>query len=212
MVWAAAREARAEVRLGLAVPLTGHHAWNGSIVRNGFARAVADLNDAGGVLGQRVEEVVAGGYCDAERARAAARGLVAIRVAVVFGHQGSAAAHRCRCAIAGDPGAAPRGNRRRTGRVGRVPRRAGRAGAHRRGRLCHQRAAAVSICACRPMAGWRCGNSRRTASRSTCVSRDRPSSTRRSWCWMQHWTGWGSPMSRCVWPSPTSGRAAWCRC
>jgi branched-chain amino acid transport system substrate-binding protein len=84
--------ALAEVRIGLGLPLTGHYAWNGASNQNGLDQAVADLNAAGGVLGQPVEVVLADDYCDGEQALAAARKLVAERVSVVFGHQCSAAA------------------------------------------------------------------------------------------------------------------------
>jgi branched-chain amino acid transport system substrate-binding protein len=54
--------------------------------------AVADLNAAGGVLGQQVEVVTADDYCDGEQAVAAANKLVAVGVVFVAGHACSGAA------------------------------------------------------------------------------------------------------------------------
>jgi branched-chain amino acid transport system substrate-binding protein len=53
---------------------------------------VADLNAAGGVLGQQVEVVTADDYCDREQAVAAANKLVAVGVVFVTGHPCSGAA------------------------------------------------------------------------------------------------------------------------
>ena len=50
--WTAA--ARAEVLIGVAGPLTGKDAWFGEQLQRGAQLAVADLNAAGGVLGQQV--------------------------------------------------------------------------------------------------------------------------------------------------------------
>ena len=57
-----------------------------------MALAVADLNAAGGVLGQQVEVVTADDYCDGEQAVAAANKLVAVGVVFVAGHPCSGAA------------------------------------------------------------------------------------------------------------------------
>ena len=44
--------ARAELRIGLATPLTGPFAWAGEQTRAGAEAAVKDLNNHGGVLGE----------------------------------------------------------------------------------------------------------------------------------------------------------------
>ena len=54
--------------------------------------AVAELNEAGGLLGQSVEVVAVDDYCDAEQAVAAAHKLIAAGVAFVAGHLCSGAA------------------------------------------------------------------------------------------------------------------------
>ena len=83
--------ARAEVRIGLAAPLTGPLAWAGGISEQGAEFAVADLNARGGVLGEQIEMITADDYCDGEQAVAAANKLVVDGVVAVFGHECSAA-------------------------------------------------------------------------------------------------------------------------
>jgi branched-chain amino acid transport system substrate-binding protein len=83
---------RAEIKIGMAGPLTGPNAWLGEQTQRGVDLAVADLNSAGGVLGQQVEVVTADDYCDGEQAVAAANKLVAAGVVLVAGHQCSGAA------------------------------------------------------------------------------------------------------------------------
>jgi branched-chain amino acid transport system substrate-binding protein len=84
--------AHAEVRIGLAAPLTGPVAWAGGGTEEGAEIAVADLNQKGGVLGERIELIKADDYCDGEQAVAAANKLLAVSVVMVFGHQCSGAA------------------------------------------------------------------------------------------------------------------------
>ena len=84
--------AHAEVRIGAAGPLTGTMAWFGEQNERGVAMAVAEINDAGGLLGEPVEVVLADDYCDAEQGVAAARKLIADGVVFVAGHLCSGAA------------------------------------------------------------------------------------------------------------------------
>jgi branched-chain amino acid transport system substrate-binding protein len=84
--------AHADVRIGLAAPLTGNQAWAGGETREGAEIAVADLNGYGGVLGERIELITVDDYCDGEQAIAAANKLIASGVVMVFGHQCSGAA------------------------------------------------------------------------------------------------------------------------
>jgi branched-chain amino acid transport system substrate-binding protein len=83
---AGAHHPAAEVLVGFAGPLTGETALGSEGMQNGVELAVAELNAVGGVLGQKVTLDLADDYCDAEQALAAARKLVADRVAVVIGH------------------------------------------------------------------------------------------------------------------------------
>ena len=83
---------RAEVLIGMAGPITGKNAWFGEQMERGAAQAVADLNAAGGVLGQQVELVTVDDFCDPEQAVAAAKKLVSDGVIFVAGHYCSHAA------------------------------------------------------------------------------------------------------------------------
>ena len=78
--------ARADVLIGMAGPMTGTEAWFGEQMERGAALAVADLNAAGGVLGQQVQLITADDFCDPEQAVAAAGKLVSDRVVFVAGH------------------------------------------------------------------------------------------------------------------------------
>jgi branched-chain amino acid transport system substrate-binding protein len=84
--------ARAEIRIGLATPLSGPFAWAGEQTRAGVEAAVQGLNDRGGVLGGALVAVVVNDFCDPEQAVAAAKKLVADGVPFVVGHQCSGAA------------------------------------------------------------------------------------------------------------------------
>src|SRR5262245_5750303 len=83
--------ARAEILIGMAGPMTGKNAWFGEQMERGTALAVADLNAAGGVLGQQVQLITADDYCDPEQAVAAAKKLVSDGVIFVVGHYCSGA-------------------------------------------------------------------------------------------------------------------------
>jgi branched-chain amino acid transport system substrate-binding protein len=87
-----AAPAGAEVRIGLAAPLTGPNAWAGAGTEQGVEVAVADLNAEGGVLGQPMEIITADDYCEATQAVADANKLVAAQAVAVLGHQCSGAA------------------------------------------------------------------------------------------------------------------------
>jgi branched-chain amino acid transport system substrate-binding protein len=78
--------ARADVVIGMAGPITGPLTWYGEQMQHGATLAVADLNAAGGVLGQQVRLITADDFCDPEQAVAAARKLVSDGVIFVAGH------------------------------------------------------------------------------------------------------------------------------
>jgi branched-chain amino acid transport system substrate-binding protein len=82
----------AEVRIGLAAPLTGSLAWGGVVTKEAAELAAADLNARGGVLGERIEVVAADDYCYGDQAVAAANKLIAANVVVAIGHPCSGAA------------------------------------------------------------------------------------------------------------------------
>jgi branched-chain amino acid transport system substrate-binding protein len=81
-----ARSAGADVLIGVAGPMTGPSAWFGEQLQRAADLAVADLNAAGGVLGQQVQLITADDFCDPEQAVAAAKKLVNDGVIFVAGH------------------------------------------------------------------------------------------------------------------------------
>jgi len=78
--------AHGEVLIGVAGPMTGKLAWTGNQLKRGAEMAVAQINAAGGVLGQQVRLTVADDFCDPQQAIAAAEKLVADGVVFVIGH------------------------------------------------------------------------------------------------------------------------------
>ena len=90
--FAAGPDAGAEIRIGVAAPLTGPRAWAGEETRAGAEAAVQDINERGGVLGQALTTILADDFCDGAQALAVAKKLVADGVPFVVGHQCSGAA------------------------------------------------------------------------------------------------------------------------
>jgi branched-chain amino acid transport system substrate-binding protein len=83
---AAASPARADIRIALAAPLTGANAAFGEQVRLGAEMAVADLNAAGGVGGERVAMRMEDDACDPRQAVDVANRIAADEVVFVLGH------------------------------------------------------------------------------------------------------------------------------
>jgi branched-chain amino acid transport system substrate-binding protein len=81
-----ATTAAAEILIGMAGPMTGKDAWFGAQMERGAEQAVADLNAAGGVLGEQVQLITADDFCDPEQAVAAAKKLISNGVIFVVGH------------------------------------------------------------------------------------------------------------------------------
>jgi branched-chain amino acid transport system substrate-binding protein len=77
---------QAEILVGVAAPLTGTFSWGGGATLRSAELAVAQVNAAGGVLGEQIELLTADDFCDAEQAVAAANKLLALDVDVVIGH------------------------------------------------------------------------------------------------------------------------------
>ena len=77
--------ADAEIRIGVAGPMTGANAWFGEQYQRGTELAVEDLNAAGGVLGHQVRLIIADDFCNPEQA-VAAKKLVSDGVSFVAGH------------------------------------------------------------------------------------------------------------------------------
>jgi branched-chain amino acid transport system substrate-binding protein len=91
LVLLTAYPARAEIVIGVAGPMTGKEAWSGEQMQRGAEMAVADINAAGGVLGNQLRLVTADDFCDPQQAVVAARKLVDDGVVAVMGHYCSGA-------------------------------------------------------------------------------------------------------------------------
>lgn len=81
-----AAPALAQIKVGVAGPLTGSNAAFGTQLKTGADLAVSDINAAGGVLGQKLVEIAADDACDPKQAVSAANTLVTDGVVMVDGH------------------------------------------------------------------------------------------------------------------------------
>lgn len=78
--------AQAQIRIATAGPMTGQYAAFGQQMKNGAEMAVADINAAGGLLGQQVALEIGDDACDPRQATSVANQLAARRVVFVAGH------------------------------------------------------------------------------------------------------------------------------
>src|ERR1700757_1343721 len=72
-------------------PITGSNAALGEQMKRGAEMAVADINAKGGVLGKKLDLILADDACDPKQAVAAANDVVGKKVAFVAGHYCSSA-------------------------------------------------------------------------------------------------------------------------
>lgn len=86
VILAAPAAVAAELRIGLANPLSGPYAASGERNRAAVQLALASLNQAGGVLGQQLGLVAVDDGCDADRAPGVALELIKSGVVFVVGH------------------------------------------------------------------------------------------------------------------------------
>lgn len=75
-----------EITIGVAGPMTGQYASFGQQLKNGAEMAVADINAAGGVNGQKLKLEIGDDACDPKQARAVAEKLAGMKVPFVAGH------------------------------------------------------------------------------------------------------------------------------
>ena len=78
--------AQAEIKISTAGPMTGPYASFGEQMKRGAEMAVADLNKAGGVLGQQVTLLIGDDACDPKQAVAVANKFISDGVVFVAGH------------------------------------------------------------------------------------------------------------------------------
>jgi branched-chain amino acid transport system substrate-binding protein len=81
-----AAPARADIQIAAAGPVTGPLASLGEQMLAGARQAVADINDDGGVLGQKLDLVVSDDQCDPKQAVSVANQLSSKDIALVVGH------------------------------------------------------------------------------------------------------------------------------
>src|SRR3954447_17082635 len=82
----AAMPAKAQIHIAVAGPITGEYAAFGAQMKAGAEQAVADLNKAGGVLGQQIVLDIGDDACDPKQAVSVANQLASKGVKFVAGH------------------------------------------------------------------------------------------------------------------------------
>lgn len=78
--------ANAQIRLGVAGPITGPNAAFGAQLKNGVEQAVEDINAAGGIMGQRITVSVGDDRSDPKEGVSVANKFVADGIRLVVGH------------------------------------------------------------------------------------------------------------------------------
>ena len=93
VVWTAANgtAAQAEIKVGIAGPLSGSALATGEQQEIGALKAIDHLNESGGLLGEEIVVTSVDDACEPEQAKAAARQLVSEGVIFVVGHLCSSA-------------------------------------------------------------------------------------------------------------------------
>jgi branched-chain amino acid transport system substrate-binding protein len=82
----AAGAAQAQIKIAAAGPMTGQYAAFGAQLKNGAEQAVADINKAGGVLGQQIQLSIGDDACDPRQAVSVANQFASQGVKLVVGH------------------------------------------------------------------------------------------------------------------------------
>lgn len=77
--------AQAQVKIGVMGPITGSNAAFGAQLKNGAEQAIADINAAGGILGQKIEMVLGDDAGKPEQGVSVANKFVGDRVRFVVG-------------------------------------------------------------------------------------------------------------------------------
>jgi branched-chain amino acid transport system substrate-binding protein len=78
--------AQAQIKLGVAGPITGANAAFGAQLKNGAEQAVADINAAGGILGQKITMSVGDDVADPKQGVSVANKFASDGVKFVVGH------------------------------------------------------------------------------------------------------------------------------
>src|SRR6478735_1502923 len=78
--------ASAQIKIGVAGPITGPNAAFGAQLKNGVEQAVEDINAAGGILGQKIAVSVGDDVSDPKQGVSVANKFVGDGVTLVVGH------------------------------------------------------------------------------------------------------------------------------
>lgn len=78
--------ANAQIKLGVAGPITGPNAAFGAQLKNGVEQAVEDINAAGGILGQKITVTIGDDVSDPKQGVSVANKFVGDGVKLVVGH------------------------------------------------------------------------------------------------------------------------------
>ncbi|MGZ5866421.1 MAG: ABC transporter substrate-binding protein, partial [Xanthobacteraceae bacterium] len=78
--------ASAQVKFGIGGPITGGSAAFGAQLKNGAEQAIADINAAGGILGQKLTSTVGDDRADPKEGVSVANKFAADGVKFVIGH------------------------------------------------------------------------------------------------------------------------------
>lgn len=78
--------ANAQIKMGVAGPITGPNAAFGAQLKNGTQQAIDDLNAKGGILGQKIELMVGDDVSDPKQGVSVANKFVGDGVTLVVGH------------------------------------------------------------------------------------------------------------------------------
>ena len=77
---------RADIKVGIAAPLSGNSLNAGEQQEMGALKAIEELNEKGGLLGEEIVSITVNDTCDSRKAKAVARQLVSEGVILVIGH------------------------------------------------------------------------------------------------------------------------------
>src|SRR5246500_856252 len=86
MAFAAGVASAQDIKIAVVGPITGSNAALGEQMTRGAKMAVADINAKGGVLGKKLDLIIADDACDPKQAVAAANQVVDKKVVFVAGH------------------------------------------------------------------------------------------------------------------------------
>lgn len=78
--------AQAEIKIGIAAPLSGNSLNAGEQQEIGALKAIEDLNERGGLLGEKIVPISVDDYCDPQKAKVVAKQLVNEGTTLVIGH------------------------------------------------------------------------------------------------------------------------------